>query len=100
MRLMGPRLIGVAAVQINFLVTTNLASFMIGGSVSSLSYAWQIFTMPQVVIAQGIAIAALPTFSAMASRGEIGAGRTARPWPAAPGTGFRAACRPGWRAWR
>ena len=74
-RLMGPRLVGVAAVQINFLITTILASFMTGGSVSSLNYAWQIFTMPQVVIAQGIAIAALPTFSAMVSRGEINAMR-------------------------
>jgi len=74
-RLMGPRLVGVAAVQINFLVTTSLASYMIGGSVSSLTYAWQIFTMPQVVIAQGIAIAALPTFSAMAARGELNAMR-------------------------
>ena len=75
MRLMAPRLIGVAAVQINFLVTTILASFMIGGSVSSLTYAWQIFTVPEVIIAQGIAIAALPTFSAMVSRGEINAMR-------------------------
>jgi putative peptidoglycan lipid II flippase len=74
-RLMGPRLVGVAAVQINFLVTTVLASYMVGGSVSSLTYAWQIFTMPQVVIAQGIAIAALPTFSAMVARGEINAMR-------------------------
>ena len=74
-RLMGPRLVGVAAVQINFLVTTSLASYMIGGSVSSITYAWQIFTMPQVVIAQGIAIAALPTFSAMAARGELNAMR-------------------------
>ncbi len=74
-RLMGPRLVGVAAVQINFLVTTSLASYMSGGSVSSLTYAWQIFTMPQVVIAQGIAIAALPTFSAMAARGELNAMR-------------------------
>jgi putative peptidoglycan lipid II flippase len=74
-RLMGPRLVGVAAVQINFLITTILASYMVGGSVSSLTYAWQIFTMPQVVIAQGIAIAALPTFSAMVARGEINAMR-------------------------
>jgi putative peptidoglycan lipid II flippase len=73
-RLMGPRLIGVAAVQLNFLVTTALASY-IAGSVAALNYAWQIFTMPQVVIAQSIAIAALPTFSAMAARGEINAMR-------------------------
>lgn len=74
-RLMGPRLLGVAAVQLNFLVTVSLASFMTGGSVAALSYAWQIFTMPQVIIAQGIAIAALPTFSALVARGQLDAMR-------------------------
>jgi putative peptidoglycan lipid II flippase len=75
LRLMGPRLLGVAAVQLNFLVSAALASFMLSGSVSALNYAWQIFTMPQVIIAQGIAIAALPTFSAMVAREEIAAMR-------------------------
>jgi putative peptidoglycan lipid II flippase len=70
LRLMGPRLVGVAAVQINFAVNVALASYLPGGA-SSLDYAWRIFTMPQVVIAQGIAIAALPTFSAMVARGEM-----------------------------
>jgi putative peptidoglycan lipid II flippase len=70
LRLMGPRLIGVAAVQINFLVNTLLATYLVGGA-SALDYAWRIVTMPQVVIAQGIAIAALPTFSALVARGEL-----------------------------
>ncbi len=74
-RLMGPRLLGVAAVQINLVVTLNLASFMLGGTVSAINYAWQIFTMPQVIIAQAIAIAALPAFSAMVARGDLGAMR-------------------------
>jgi len=74
-RLMGPRLLGVGAVQLNFLVSASLASFMTHGSVSALTYAWQIFTMPQVVIAQSIAIAALPAFSAMVARGELNAMR-------------------------
>jgi putative peptidoglycan lipid II flippase len=73
-RLMGPRLLGVAAVQLNFLVNTALATYLPGGA-SALDYAWRIFTMPQVIIAQGIAIAALPTFSAMVARGEINAMR-------------------------
>lgn len=71
-RLMGPRLLGVAAVQLNFVVNTALASYLAGGA-SALEYAWRIFTMPQVIIAQGIAIAALPAFSTMAARGETGA---------------------------
>jgi putative peptidoglycan lipid II flippase len=62
-------------VQLNFLVSTRLATYMLGGSVSALTYAWQIFTMPQVIIAQSIAIAALPTFSAMVARDEINAMR-------------------------
>ncbi|MCC6191763.1 MAG: murein biosynthesis integral membrane protein MurJ [Anaerolineales bacterium] len=73
LRLMAPRLFGVAAVQLNFIVTAILASYMAAGSVSALTYAWQIFTMPQVIIAQAIAIAALPAFSAMAAQGGRGA---------------------------
>ncbi|HUI88083.1 MAG TPA: murein biosynthesis integral membrane protein MurJ [Anaerolineales bacterium] len=70
--LMGPRLLGVAVVQINFLVNTIIASGQPEGSVSSLTYAFQIMTMPEVAIAQAIAVAALPTFSAQAARGELG----------------------------
>lgn len=73
--LMGPRLLGVAAVQLNFLVNTHLASYMNVGSLTALTIAFQIFTMPQVVIAQAISIAALPTFSAMVARGELNAMR-------------------------
>jgi putative peptidoglycan lipid II flippase len=69
-RLMGPRLLGVAVVQLNFVVNTIIASGLSAGSLSAIKYAWQVMTMPQVVIAQAIAIAALPTFSAQAARGE------------------------------
>ncbi len=69
-RLMGPRLLGVAIIQLNFVVNTIVASGLSEGSLSAIKYAWQIMTMPQVVIAQAIAIAALPTFSAQVARGE------------------------------
>jgi putative peptidoglycan lipid II flippase len=69
-RLMGPRLLGVAVVQLNFVVNTMIASGLTVGSLSAIKYAWQIMTMPQVVIAQAIAIAALPTFSAQAAKNQ------------------------------
>jgi len=69
-RLMGPRLLGVAVVQLNFVVNTMIASGLAVGSLSAIKYAWQIMTMPQVVIAQAIAIAALPTFSAQAAQNQ------------------------------
>lgn len=70
-RLMAPRLLGVAAVQINFVVNTILATGQPEGSLTAIKSAWAVMTMPQVVIAQAIAIAALPTFSAQAARGEL-----------------------------
>lgn len=71
-KLMAPRLLGVAAVQINFLVNNIIASTLTEGSVSAITVAFQVMTMPQVVIAQAIAIAALPTFSAQVAKGKLG----------------------------
>ncbi len=71
-RLMAPRLMGVAAVQLNFLVNTNMANWQPEGSVSAISNAWMFLTVPEIVIAQAIAIAALPTFSAQVARAELG----------------------------
>jgi putative peptidoglycan lipid II flippase len=70
-RLMAPRLLGVAVVQLNFLVNVRLASGQPEGSATAIAVAWMVVTMPQVAIAQAIAIAALPTFSAQVARGEI-----------------------------
>jgi putative peptidoglycan lipid II flippase len=70
-RLMAPRLLGVGAVQINFVVNVILATGQPEGSLTALKNAWVIMAMPQVVIAQAIAIAALPTFSSQAARGAM-----------------------------
>ena len=69
-RLMAPRLLGVAVIQINFLVNVMVGSRLPQGSISGIDFAWRIMTMPQVVIAQGISIAALPTFAAQIARGK------------------------------
>lgn len=69
-RLMLPRLFGVAVVQLNFLVNIVLASGMQEGSLVGLELGFAIMLMPQVVIAQALAIAALPTFSAQAAAGR------------------------------
>jgi putative peptidoglycan lipid II flippase len=64
-RLMGPRVLGLAIVQLNFLVNTILASGLSEGSLSALNFAWLLMLLPQGVVAQGIATAAFPTFSAL-----------------------------------
>ena len=69
--LMAPRLFGVAAVQLNFWVNTRLASRMIEGSVTGVSWALTIMLMPQALIAQAVATAALPTLSAQYALGKM-----------------------------
>jgi putative peptidoglycan lipid II flippase len=71
LRLMLPRLLGVAVVQLNFWVNTNLASRMEDGSVTSLTYGFSLMLMAQAAIAQSVAIAAMPTFSAQHALGKV-----------------------------
>jgi putative peptidoglycan lipid II flippase len=68
--LMVPRMVGLAAVQINFLVNTILASGLVAGSLSALNYAWLLMLLPQGVFAQAVATAAFPTFSTQAAKGQ------------------------------
>jgi putative peptidoglycan lipid II flippase len=68
--LMGPRLVGVAVVQLNFWVNIRLASQMEEGSVASLGFAFSLMIMAQAAIAQSVATAAMPTFSAQHALGK------------------------------
>jgi putative peptidoglycan lipid II flippase len=69
-RLMAPRALGQAAVELNHLVNVALASSLPPGSFSALNYGRLLMLLPQGVIAQAIAIAAFPTFSALAARNQ------------------------------
>lgn len=75
-QLMGPRVFGAAVVQLNFWVNNNLGSRMAEGSIISLSYGFMLMLMAQAAIAQSVAIAALPTFSAQYALGKIDEMRT------------------------
>ncbi|MBW7882964.1 MAG: murein biosynthesis integral membrane protein MurJ [Caldilineaceae bacterium] len=72
-RLMGPRVLGLFFVQLHFLVNTILASGLATGSLSALNYAWLLMLLPQGIIAQALATAAFPTFSAQVAAGQLDA---------------------------
>ncbi len=69
-RLMGPRVLGLLFVQLNFLVNTVLASGLPDGSLSALNYAWLLMLLPQGIFAQAVATVAFPTFSAQVAAGD------------------------------
>jgi putative peptidoglycan lipid II flippase len=67
--LMGPAIIGGAAVQVNVLINSNFASNIPGtGPVSWLSYAFRLMQFPIGVFGVAIATATLPAISRSAAR--------------------------------
>jgi len=70
-RLMGPRLLGVAVVQLNFIVNTIIALGQPEGSVTAITLAFSLMLMPQMAVAQSAAIASLPTFSEQVALGKL-----------------------------
>jgi putative peptidoglycan lipid II flippase len=67
---MGPRVLGASVVQLNFWVNNNLASKMGEGYVNTLGFGFALMVMAQAVIAQSVAIAVMPTFSAQFALGK------------------------------
>lgn len=66
--LMGPGIMGLAAVQINLFVNSWLATSQGTGAVSWLNYAFRLMYMPIGLFGVSIATAALPGISAHAAR--------------------------------
>jgi len=71
-RLMGPAILGNAAVQINVMVNTNFASRIPGnGPVSWLGYAFRFMQLPLGLFGVAIASATLPSISRSAGAGDF-----------------------------
>jgi putative peptidoglycan lipid II flippase len=70
--LMGPRMLGLAAGQLNFLVSTVLASGLPEGSLTAYNYAFQLSQIPVGVVGVSVAVALFPTLSQHAALGRIG----------------------------
>jgi len=70
-RLMAPRVLGLAVVQLNFLVNTILASGLADGSLAALNFAWLLMLLPQGIFAQALATAAFPTFSELVAKRQV-----------------------------
>ena len=69
--LMGPRVLGLAVVQINFIVNVRLAFPMVEGSVAALTIAWTLMFFALGIIAQSVGTALFPTLSALAADNDF-----------------------------
>ena len=73
--LMGPGMIGLAAVQINVLINMLLATSQGAGAISWLGYAFRLMYMPIGLFGLSIATAALPSLSRHAALDDLTAMR-------------------------
>jgi len=69
--LLGPRLLAQAAMQINILIMTNLASRVGHQSIAALQYAYQLFLLPHGVVALSLATVLFPTLAHYRSTGAF-----------------------------
>lgn len=70
LRLLGPRVLGQAAFQINFIAVTAFASTIGDENVAAFNYAWQLLMLPHGVLALSISTVAFPSLAAYFSRGD------------------------------
>jgi putative peptidoglycan lipid II flippase len=70
--LMGPRVLDLALFHVTLLATTNLASRLGAGSVSSLEWGWDAMQLPETIIGTAFGLVAFPTLAELAARHDTG----------------------------
>lgn len=63
LKLTGPAIIGGAAVQVNVLVNTNFASYLVDGSMAWLNFAFRLMQFPIGVFGVAVALATTPAMA-------------------------------------
>jgi putative peptidoglycan lipid II flippase len=71
--IMAPGAFGAGVTQLNLLISTMLASFLAGGSVSFLYYADRLNQLPLGVVGIAVGTAILPPLSRQLRQGDLGA---------------------------
>jgi len=69
-RLLGPRVLGLAAFQINLVAVTAFASISGPSDVAAVNYSFQLLMLPHGVLALSISTVAFPSLAALFSRGD------------------------------
>lgn len=69
-RLMAPRVIGLAAFHLNFVVATFFASTVGSGAISAVNYAWLVVMTPLGLFGMAISTAVFPRMAEQAARDE------------------------------
>ncbi len=78
--LMGPRMLGLGATYINFVLPTYLGSRLPGGTISAYEYAWRLMQFPETIIGTALGLTIFPTLAERANAGDRAGLREAGGW--------------------
>lgn len=70
LRLLGPRVVGLAAFQLNFIAVNAFASASAKEDVAAINYAWQLLMLPHGVLALSISTVVFPSLAALYGQGD------------------------------
>jgi putative peptidoglycan lipid II flippase len=69
--LMAPALLGVGVAQLSLLINTQIASHMVSGSVSWLSYADRLMEFPTAMLGVALGVVLMPQLAAAKAEGDL-----------------------------
>ena len=70
-RLMGPRVLGLGAYHLNFIIATIFASTIGSGAISAINYGWLIVMTPIGLFGMAISTAVFPRLAEQAARDDV-----------------------------
>jgi len=78
--LMGPRMLGLGATYLNFVLPTFLGSRLPYGAISTYEYGWRLMQFPETIIGTALGLTVFPTLAERANAGDRAGLRRAASW--------------------
>ena len=80
LKLMGPRMLGLGATYLNFVLPTFLGSRLSAGAISAYEYGWRLMQFPETIIGTALGITVFPTLATLANTGDRDGLRRTASW--------------------
>ena len=80
LRLMGPRVMGLGATYLSFVLPTFLGSQLPAGAISAYEYGWRLMQFPETIIGTALGITVFPTLAERANAGDREGLRSTAAW--------------------
>jgi putative peptidoglycan lipid II flippase len=78
--LMGPRVLGLGATYMNFVLPTFLGSRLPAGAISAYEYGWRLMQFPETIVGTALGLAVFPTLAEQANAGDRDGLRRTASW--------------------